>query len=92
MQTILTRCALCKGRGKVICTHCQGSGKAPSSRGPRQAPEPCPHCQGSGWMCCLGCLGSGYVEMPALAYGGGAARKLKFKESPEGMEHGQRGQ
>jgi hypothetical protein len=56
---VTTICALCKGKGTVICPAC-ARGDAP--------PDPaCTECKGAGRVVCTGCMGGGIIDTTAFA-------------------------
>jgi len=57
----MVRCEVCQGARTVVCPEC--GGRATDSL----AQDACGTCGGSGRVTCLGCLGSGFVDMPTLA-------------------------
>ena len=57
-----TECPFCKGKGRVNCVGCEGSGKVPKYATRRvRSPEtvPCDICGGEGGFTCTMCDGSG---------------------------------
>ncbi len=73
-------CQDCGGKGKVVCTYCQGKGEARTpARHTRFTEQTCDKCRGTGSRLCFPCGGAGDLAVyPAPGKDAGAL-KLKFE-------------
>ena len=64
----MARCHTCKGRGSILCYHCDGSGDpchedyGITKKGRKNLPDTCSYCGGCGRIECPDCGGTGCLN------------------------------